>query len=164
MTRAVPAQSPLWKTKGGDFSTERGFPANMRKAVDAAGKAYGCHGCGTTKPGTKSGHFIPDHQPPVSQVKAAKRAGAKVKPGSVRLYPHCAKCSKKQRQQQSALSRDEKANAAAGKKAMAKNLKGPQSTLTQTQIDHKRIGAGRVDCRRHGFRAPRNVREAQARR
>ena len=89
---------PGYATAPGKLQTQQGsWPANVRAQVDAAGAAYGCHGCGSKDPGTKSGHFIPDHQPQVNQTKAANREGQTV--GSVRLYPHCKNCSTAQRDQ-----------------------------------------------------------------
>ncbi|MEI9903508.1 MAG: RHS repeat-associated core domain-containing protein [Asticcacaulis sp.] len=35
-----------------------------RQQVTQIGQTSGCHSCGTTNPGTKSGDFVPDHQPP----------------------------------------------------------------------------------------------------
>lgn len=35
-----------------------------RDALNPIGDAYGCHSCGATTPGTKSGNWIGDHQPP----------------------------------------------------------------------------------------------------
>ena len=55
--------------------------------VNQIGEKHGCHTCGTKKPGTKSGDFVPDHQPP-----------NKLNPegGEQELYPHCIGCSRKQ--------------------------------------------------------------------
>jgi hypothetical protein len=58
--------------------------ASERREINNIGSAFGCHTCGTTEPGTKSGNFIPDHQLPSSIAR----------PGSPqRLYPHCQFCS-----------------------------------------------------------------------
>ncbi|MBF5044513.1 MULTISPECIES: RHS repeat-associated core domain-containing protein [Myxococcaceae] len=66
---------------------ERDFTQEERDAVNAEGADKGCHTCGTKDPGTKSGNFIPDHQPP----------SATVEPGTPqRLYPHCLECSRTQ--------------------------------------------------------------------
>ncbi len=62
----------------------RTFTAAERAQIDKIGAETGCHTCGTTNPGTKSGHFVPDHQPP----------SALAPPGvSQRLYPHCTDCA-----------------------------------------------------------------------
>lgn len=64
----------------------RDFTAAEREAVNEIGRKYGCHTCGTKNPGTKSGDFIPDHQPP-----------SQLAPGqSQRLFPHCKACSLRQ--------------------------------------------------------------------
>lgn len=62
----------------------RDFLRAERDALNAEGR---CHTCGTTNPGTKSGDFIPDHQPP----------NGLAEPGDPqRLYPHCLSCARKQ--------------------------------------------------------------------
>ena len=75
--------------KPGPFASEsiplsgpgRNFSAAERASIDSVGK---CHTCGTTNPGTKSGHFVVDHQPPV----------ALAPPGAnFRGYPQCTSCS-----------------------------------------------------------------------
>lgn len=64
----------------------RDFTAAERKAVNEIGRKHGCHTCGTKNPGTKSGDFIPDHQPP-----------SQLAPGQPqRLFPHCKACSLRQ--------------------------------------------------------------------
>jgi RHS repeat-associated protein len=74
--KSIPARGP-----------ERDFTTVEHNAVDAIGRDTGCHTCGTRDPGTKSGHFVPDHQPP-SQL---------VPPGTPQeLYPHCLACSRRQ--------------------------------------------------------------------
>jgi hypothetical protein len=81
--------------KPGKFATEsipsrgkaRNFTKDERKKINKIGETYGCHTCGTTVPGTKSGNFIPDHQPP----------NATVADGTLQqLYPHCKSCSASQ--------------------------------------------------------------------
>jgi RHS repeat-associated protein len=72
----VPARGP-----GRDFTPEE------RDAVNQQGRDTGCHTCGTTDPGTKSGNFVPDHQPP-SQLNPSNAAQ--------RLYPQCVGCSRTQ--------------------------------------------------------------------
>ncbi len=74
--RSVPARGP-----------QRDFTRGERNAVNEIGQRNGCHTCGTTDPGTKSGDFVPDHQPP----NAVNPPG---KPQ--RLYPHCLGCSRRQ--------------------------------------------------------------------
>jgi len=65
----------------------RDFTQGERDDVNQQGRDTGCHTCGTTDPGRKSGNFIPDHQPP----SALNDAGA-----AQRLYPHCLGCSQTQ--------------------------------------------------------------------
>ncbi len=67
--------------------TSRAWTAEEVTAIDQIGMETGCHTCGTTNPGTKSGHFVPDHQPPSS-------LNFENKPQ--RLYPQCINCSRKQ--------------------------------------------------------------------
>ncbi len=74
--RWIPARGP-----GRDFN------AAERSAINDIGRDSGCHTCGTTDPGTKSGNFIPDHQPPSSLNPPG---------GPQRLYPHCLSCSRLQ--------------------------------------------------------------------
>jgi RHS repeat-associated protein len=65
----------------------RDFTPGERAATNTNGKATGCHTCGEKNPGTKSGDFIPDHQPPTKLAP----------PGTPQdLYPHCLGCSRKQ--------------------------------------------------------------------
>jgi RHS repeat-associated protein len=73
---SIPARGP-----------ERNFTPEERRQVDDIGRKTGCHTCGTTDPGTKSGHFVPDHQPP-------NRLNPNNNPQ--RLFPHCKRCSKRQ--------------------------------------------------------------------
>ncbi|MEO0810408.1 MAG: hypothetical protein AAFW82_07200, partial [Pseudomonadota bacterium] len=40
------------------------FSKAERKAINDIGNKHGCHSCGTKKAGTKTGNWIPDHQPP----------------------------------------------------------------------------------------------------
>ncbi|MCR8559920.1 hypothetical protein KXD93_19875 [Mucilaginibacter sp. BJC16-A38] len=62
----------------------RNFTKAERDAINNIGNDTGCHTCGTTDPGTKSGNFVPDHQPP-SALQPPKE-----------LFPQCLGCSKKQ--------------------------------------------------------------------
>ncbi|QEC76284.1 hypothetical protein [Mucilaginibacter ginsenosidivorax] len=65
----------------------RNFTLDERAAMNQIGYDTGCHTCGTTDPGTKSGNFVLDHQPP----NALTPAG-----GSQDLYPQCIGCSLRQ--------------------------------------------------------------------
>jgi hypothetical protein len=52
--------------------------ADEQRQVNALGEQNGCHTCGATSPGTKSGNWVGDHQPPTTLAK----------PGQAqRLYP-----------------------------------------------------------------------------
>lgn len=73
---SIPARGP-----GRDFTQDE------RDAINSAGRDTGCHTCGKTDPGTKSGNYIPDHQP----ANALNPTG-----GEQRLYPHCLGCSRVQ--------------------------------------------------------------------
>ena len=73
---SIPARGP-----GRDFTPEE------RDSTNQIGGRSGCHTCGSRDPGTRSGNFIPDHQPP----SALNPAG-----GPQRLYPHCLGCSRTQ--------------------------------------------------------------------
>jgi RHS repeat-associated protein len=68
-------------------SSAQMFTPAERAQINAIGSRTGCHTCGTRTPGTKSGNFIPDHQP-VSALNAAN--------APQRLYPHCLNCSREQ--------------------------------------------------------------------
>ena len=68
-------------------NSSRNFTSGERAEIDRIGRTTGCHTCGTLNPGTKRGHFIPDHQEP----------SARNLPGAAqRLYPHCKLCSDRQ--------------------------------------------------------------------
>ena len=67
--------------------TQRNFTAEERRGVDRMGYQHGCHTCGTMTPGSKLGHWVPDHQAP----SALNRPGA-----TQRLYPQCLSCSYQQ--------------------------------------------------------------------
>lgn len=56
-----------------------------RNSLNRIGSATGCHTCGATTSGTKSGNFVGDHQP----VSALNFGGL---PQS--LYPQCLGCSR----------------------------------------------------------------------
>jgi hypothetical protein len=38
--------------------------ASEQREINRIGKEHGCHTCGSKDPGTKSGNFVGDHQPP----------------------------------------------------------------------------------------------------
>jgi RHS repeat-associated protein len=65
----------------------RDFTSAERSAIDKIGGSTGCHTCGNKIPGTSSGHFVPDHQPP---------SGLNVTNQPQSLYPHCINCSNTQ--------------------------------------------------------------------
>jgi RHS repeat-associated protein len=65
----------------------RDFTKTERSEVTKIGKESGCHTCGKKDPGTKSGDFVPDHQPPSATAKPGEKQ---------RLYPHCLECSRRQ--------------------------------------------------------------------
>lgn len=65
----------------------RSFTADERAQINQQGQENGCHTCGTKSAGTKSGNFIPDHQPPNSLVPDGTPQT---------LYPHCKSCSASQ--------------------------------------------------------------------
>jgi len=67
--------------------TGRDFTDAERADIDRIGRTTGCHTCGSTDPKTKSGHFIPDHQPPNELNPSGEEQ---------RLFPHCLACSRKQ--------------------------------------------------------------------
>lgn len=73
---SIPARGP-----------ERDFTAEERAEINRIGAEMGCHTCGYLSPGTGSGNFVPDHQPP----NALNFSG-----GPQRLYPQCLTCSRMQ--------------------------------------------------------------------
>ncbi|PZR06928.1 MAG: hypothetical protein DI539_24245, partial [Flavobacterium psychrophilum] len=83
-------KSSLSTLMKGQYSVEsivgnatRNFTLSLREGLNALGEKYGCHTCGVKAPGTKSGNWIPDHQPPLS-----------LQPdGPFELLPHCRECS-----------------------------------------------------------------------
>lgn len=58
-----------------------------RREINRIGSETGCHSCGAKGPGTKSGNWIADHQPP---------GGINWRARPQRLYPHCLTCKKRQ--------------------------------------------------------------------
>lgn len=73
---SIPARGP-----------QRDFTSAERGDMNRIGQDTGCHTCGSTDPGTKSGNFVPDHQPP---------NGLNPNGGQQQLYPHCISCSRTQ--------------------------------------------------------------------
>jgi len=73
---SIPARGP-----------DRDFTPEERKKINEIGNTTGCHTCGSTDPGTRSGNFVPDHQPPSATNTTGKPQ---------RLYPQCLPCSRKQ--------------------------------------------------------------------
>lgn len=73
---SIPARGP-----GRDFTRDE------RDKINEIGGQTGCHTCGSKDPGTKSGDFVPDHQPP---------SGTNADGKPQRLYPQCLGCSRKQ--------------------------------------------------------------------
>jgi hypothetical protein len=73
---SIPARGP-----------DRDFTQGERDKINGIGDSSGCHTCGSTDAGTKTGNFIPDHQPPNA-----------INPtdGKQELYPHCLNCSRLQ--------------------------------------------------------------------
>lgn len=73
---SIPARSPAQR-----------FTVQERQEINRIGQETGCHTCGTKIPGTASGNFVPDHQPPSS---------LNTSNSPQRLYPHCITCSGRQ--------------------------------------------------------------------
>jgi hypothetical protein len=73
---SIPARGP-----------QRNFSPGERAKINDIGRDTGCHTCGTSNPGTKSGNFVPDHQPPN---KVNPHGNPQI------LYPHCKACSNSQ--------------------------------------------------------------------
>lgn len=70
---------------------------SVRTLINEAGDEYGCHSCGATEAGTKSGNWIPDHQPPRTLVPWGTPMTA---------WPQCLACSMQQARVVSVLSRE----------------------------------------------------------
>ena len=68
-------------------STAQTFTAAERAQINQIGSQTGCHTCGTTNPGTRSGNFVPDHQPPTALNTTGQPQ---------QLYPQCINCSRQQ--------------------------------------------------------------------
>jgi hypothetical protein len=105
-TEGTPQVPGYVAAEGESRTSMKGIGRSIRAQVDAAGEAYGCHSCGRKSAEIRAdeaangrnwnGHFIPDHQPPKSAVKAADKANRSPIPGEVRLYPHCPRCARTQ--------------------------------------------------------------------
>lgn len=67
--------------------SSRDFRVDERREINRVGSNTGCHTCGRTDPGTGSGNFVPDHQPPTSLNSSGRPQ---------RLYPQCVHCSRTQ--------------------------------------------------------------------
>jgi RHS repeat-associated protein len=83
---SIPARGP-----------ERNWTQEENEEIDRIGFSTGCHTCGTKNPGTKGGHFVPDHQPPTA---------INFDNLPQRLYPHCLSCSHRQAGQVTQHKRD----------------------------------------------------------
>ena len=59
--------------------------AAEQRAVNDIGARTGCQTCGAGSPGTKSGNWVGDHQPPTAMAKLGQ---------SQTLSPQCLKCSR----------------------------------------------------------------------
>jgi hypothetical protein len=68
-------------------SPERNFTPQEVEQNYENGLRYGCHTCGTFEPGTFSGNFVLDHQPPTS---------LNWRDLPQRIYPQCTSCSVRQ--------------------------------------------------------------------
>ena len=68
-------------------SPAQSFTNAERASINAIGRTTGCHTCGALFPGTKSGNFVPDHQP-VTRLNFYSTPQ--------RLFPHCISCSRDQ--------------------------------------------------------------------
>ncbi len=79
-------------------STSQRFTAAERQLINAIGNKSGCHTCGSKTAGTKSGNFVPDHQPP-SALNTINQPQ--------QLYPQCIHCS---REQGLAIARQKRGN------------------------------------------------------
>jgi RHS repeat-associated protein len=66
-----------------------------RAQVNQLGDTSGCHSCGASTPGTRSGNWVGDHQPPTALADGRPQA----------LYPQCLSCSNRQGGQTTAAQR-----------------------------------------------------------
>jgi len=76
--------------------TQPVFNTAERAEMNRIGRTSGSHSCGAKDPGTKSGNFIPDHQP----VTRLNPAGSQQN-----LFPHCIHCSRLQGGQVRSITR-----------------------------------------------------------
>ncbi len=76
-----------WATRSVPSSGPGKILQSEREQLNPIGNESGCHSCGATSPGTKSGNWIGDHQP-VSRTVPAGTPQV--------LYPHCQACSNAQ--------------------------------------------------------------------
>jgi hypothetical protein len=65
----------------------RRWTADEIRENNRIGRTYGCHTCGTKDPGTRSGNFFVDHQPPNVRNNRGRPQ---------RIFPHCMICSARQ--------------------------------------------------------------------
>jgi hypothetical protein len=99
----------------GSFSARgqtRNFRSGERAEGDRIGDIQGCSTCGTSHPGTRSGHWVLDHQPSNAVVRHIEELrarafltereqrilerGEKIIRSGQRLFPQCVACSSKQ--------------------------------------------------------------------
>ena len=82
-------------TSGGTSNVPESIPAGpsarptaaQQREINEMGNAHGCSTCGATNPGTQSGNWVGDHQPPTTQNPA----------GGAQVYkPQCLLCSRRQ--------------------------------------------------------------------
>jgi RHS repeat-associated protein len=103
-------------------------PKSAQGIVNAAGKAYGCHGCGAQTSGFKDpNHWCCDHVPPrstYSEKNHGKDVAKQATSDNVRLYPHCKNCMTNQRNKMSAMSKPDKL--AAGQAGFKANAPKPK--------------------------------------
>jgi RHS repeat-associated protein len=70
--------------------------AAQQRAINEMGEAHGCNTCGTTSPGTTTGNWVGDHQPPTALNPS----------GGAQVYqPQCLQCSRQQGGQVAAAAR-----------------------------------------------------------
>jgi RHS repeat-associated protein len=126
----------------------RNFTPSERGAINQLGQDDGCHSCGSKTAGTKTGNFVPDHQPPSALAKPGQQQ---------RLYPHCLPCSQKQGGEVSAALRAQRANAARARGGGAALLiLGALSTALNKAIaaqDQKRFDDAYAVCQKKAAEA-----------
>jgi hypothetical protein len=66
---------------------DRNFTVEERRQLNEIGEKTGCHTCGSNDPGTRSGNFVADHQPPTA---------LNFNSNPQRLFPQCVTCSLRQ--------------------------------------------------------------------